>query len=165
MYTKKEIIIAVLAILFGMGLIYFLPTIENKLSNRKTFESDTETENIKIPEKYVCTSDSNDSLVRKITEATFYLTDENVTRIYTRITETYTKEADYNDATKNVKANLDTEDHTLKTVLDNLNWTVITVEAKNIKEGTTTTYPTEYEELKEYLEQNNYVCTIQYKTS
>ncbi len=165
MFTKKEIIITILGILAGATLIFFLPTIENKLSNRKVYEYEFDEEKRLIVDKYVCTFASNSNLLKSNIEATFYINEEKVTRIYTRKTETYTKKENYEEALKGIQKNIDTEDHTLKIAQDNINWTIITTEAQNIKEGTKVSYPTAYEELKKYLETNNYTCTIRYKNS
>lgn len=164
MFTKKEIIITIIGIALGVILIYFLPEIEEKLSNRKVYEYDPETAPKQVIDKYICTFGSNSNLLKLNIEATFYLTDEKVTRIYTRKTETYTNEADYEEAATAKQKDIDTEDHTLKTSLDNINWTVIVTEGLNIKDGVKTSYPTEYKELKKYLETNKYTCTIRYKT-
>ncbi len=164
MFTKKEIIITIIGITLGTILIYFLPQIEEKFSNRKIYEYDQETAPKQVVDKYICTFGSNSNLLKLNIEATFYINNNKVSRIYTRKTETYTKESDYKEASQAIEKNIDTENHTLKTSLDNINWTIIVTEGINITDGVKTNYPNDYEELKTYLETNKYTCTIRYKT-
>lgn len=163
MFTKKELVIAILFIIFFAGLIFLLPTLESKIFNRKSYEYEGEKEEIKEIDKYVCTFSSNSNLLKSVIEATFYIDGEKVTRIYTKKSDTYMQKKDYENALESIEKNVETEDLEIKTTLDEMNYTIITVKGQNIKEDTTVSYPTTHSELSNYLEQNNYTCTIRYK--
>lgn len=163
MFTKKEIVITTLFIVFFALLVLFLPFLEGKIFNRKTYEYEEEEKQEREISKYVCTFSSNSNILKTVVEATFYLDKEQVTRIYTKESKTYMKKEDYNNALKSIPANVETEDLERKTTLDEMNFTIITVKGENIKEDSKVSYPTTYNELTEYLEKNNYTCTIRYK--
>lgn len=163
MFTKKELITASLFIIFFAGIIYFLPTLEENISNRKIYEYEEKKENVKEIEKYICNFSSNSNVLKSIIEATFYINGDNVTRIYTKESKTYSKEQDYKSAVSSIEPNIETKDLEMKTTKDDLNYTIIIVKGQNIKEGTKVNYPTKYNELSEYLKKNNYTCTIRYK--
>lgn len=162
--SKKDcIIFVVVAILMG-GLIYFLPQIDSLITGKKLNGKEEEVVSTKKEvDKYTCTFGSNSNLIRQNIEATFYLSNEQVTRIYTRQTQTYPKKEDYQNALKDVEKESKDEDYTVKVALDNINNTIITTKGINIKEGTKVDYPTKYEELTDYLEKNNYTCSVHYK--
>lgn len=163
MFTKKELVIALLFIIFFAGLIFFLPTIEEKVFGRKTYEYEEKGEKVKKIEKYVCTFSSNSNVLKNVIEATFYINGNDVTRIYTKESKTYLRKQDYESAVLSIEKNIETEDLELKTTKDDLNYTIITVKGQNIKNDTKVSYPTTYNELSEYLKKNNYTCTIRYK--
>lgn len=163
MFTKKEIVITTLFIVFFSILVLFLPFLEGKISNRKTYEYNEEEKKEREIGKYVCTFSSSSNLLKNVIEATFYLDQEQVTRIYTKESKTYMKKEDYNYAVRSIPANVETENLERKTTLDELNYTIITVQGENIKEDSKVNYPTTYHELTEYLEKNKYTCTIRYK--
>lgn len=162
--AKKDIIIFIVgSIVLGL-IIYFLPVIDSKITGRKLYNEEEEVPNqTRLVDKYVCTFGSNSNLLRSNIEATFYLDNKLVTRIYTRQTETYTKKVDYENALKGVEKDNNDPDYTVKVIKDNTNYTLITTKGINIKAGTKVDYPTSYEELKSYLEKNNYTCSVHYK--
>ncbi len=162
--AKKDIIIFIVgSVLLGL-VIYFLPVIDSKITGRKLYNEEEEVPSQKrLVDKYVCTFGSNSNLLRSNIEATFYLNNKEVTRIYTRQTETYTKKADYDNALKGIAKDNTDPDYTVKVIKDNINYTVITTKGINMKVGTKVDYPTSYEELKTYLEKNNYTCSAYYK--
>jgi hypothetical protein len=163
MFSKKEIIIFIACVItFGL-IIYFLPNIESKLTGRKLYEEEEVVSTKKEVDKYICTFGSNSNTLKSNIEATFYLTDNKVTRIYTRKTETYTKKSDYDNALISKEEESTDIDYTVKVAEDNINYTIITTKGINIKDDTKVDYPTTYEELTEYLEKNNYTCSIRYK--
>lgn len=162
--SKKDIILfLVVAVLIG-GLVYFLPQIDSKIRGHKLHGPEEDVINKpKEVDKYTCTFGSNSNLIRLNIEATFYLNDEKLTRIYTRQTKTYTKKEDYEDALKDVEKENTDVDNTVKVAKDNINNTIITTKGINIKEGIKVDYPITYEELTDYLEKNNYTCSVHYK--
>lgn len=165
MFTKKEILITVGTIAFFSALIFFLPQLEGKIVNRKTFEYEEEEQKIRTVDKYLCTFSSKSNLMSNVIEATFYMSGTNVTRIYTKESTTYKKKDAYLSATKVLEKNIETEDYAVKSTLDDINYTIITVKGINIKQNTKTDYPIIQQDLVNYLEKNNYTCTIRYKTS
>lgn len=162
--SKKDLIIFIVgAVVLGL-VVYFLPVIDSKLTGRKLYNEEEDVPDQKrLVDKYVCTFGSNSNLLRSNIEATFYLDNKLVTRIYTRQTETYTKKVDYENALKGAPKDNNDPDYTVKVARDNTNYTVITTKGINIKTGTKVDYPTSYEELKAYLENNNYTCSVHYK--
>lgn len=162
--SKKDIIVFLIVTILIGGLIYFLPQIDSLITGKKLHGKEEEVVSTKKEvNKYICTFGSNSNLIRQNIEATFYLNNEQVTRIYTRQTQTYPKEEDYQYALKEVEKENTDEDYTVKVALDNINNTIITTKGINIKEGTKVDYPTNYEELTDYLEKNNYTCSVYYK--
>lgn len=162
--SKKDLTIFIVgAVVLGV-IVYFLPVIDSKLTGRNLYSEEEEVPDQKrLVNKYVCTFGSNSNLLRSNIEATFYLDNKVVTRIYTRQTETYTKKIDYENALKGVEKDNNDPDYTVKVAKDNINYTVITIKGINLKQGTKVDYPTSYEELKTYLENNNYTCSVHYK--
>ena len=162
--SKKDIILFIVGAGFLGLIVYFLPVIDSKLTGRKLYNEEEEVPDQKrFVDKYVCTFGSNSNLLRSNIEATFYLDNKMVTRIYTRQTETYTKKVDYENALKSVLKDNNDPDYTVKVAKDNINYTIITTKGINIKTGTKVDYPTSYEELTTYLETNNYTCSVYYK--
>lgn len=162
--SKKDMVVFLVgAIVLGL-VVYFLPVIDSKLTGRKMYSEEEEVyDHKKLVDKYVCTFGSNSNLLRSNIEATFYLNDKVVTRIYTRQTETYTKNEDYQNALKDAPKENNDPDYTVKVARDNTNYTIITTKGINLKSGTKVDYPTSYEELTTYLENNNYTCSVHYK--
>lgn len=163
MYSKKEITVIILGIIFFALLIVELPYLERKLSNRKEFNYDEKTEQTKQIDKYVCTFQSKSNTLSQMIEATFYIDNDKVKRIYTKTSKSYTKKSDFESAVAGLKQDVKTENLETKTTLDNLNYTIIEVRGEDIVDKVKTTYPTDYKELTEYLDKNNYACTIRYK--
>lgn len=163
MFTKKEIIITMVFVLFFAILIYLLPVIEENVFRRKKYDYEVEEKLKKEVDKYICTFSSNSNLLKTVIEATFYINNDSVTRIYTRKSETYNNKENYDNALLSVEKNIETENLEIKTTLDDLNYTIITTKGQNILNGTKYEYPTTYNELSEYLKKSNYTCTIRYK--
>jgi hypothetical protein len=164
MYTKKEIIITILLIAFFTLLIVGLPQLEKVISGRKTYDYKREETTEKQVEKYICTSSVDNDILTSIKEATFYITEDKVTRIYTKESKTYKNKQDFTNASKTLEDNVTTDDLETKSTVDEVNWTIILVRAENITDQTVTDYPTTNTALAEYLEQNEYTCTIRYKS-
>lgn len=163
MYSRKEIIIGVLTVLFFGILIFELPNLERIISNRKEYKYDENNNNKKQIDKYICTFSSKSNVLTTIIEATFYIDEDNVTRIYTRTSRSYAKKIDFEGATAALTEDVKTETLETKTTIDELNYTIIEVKGEDITQTTKTTYPTTHDELTKYLETNNYTCTIRYK--
>ena len=161
MFSKKEILVSVLAVAFFGLLILELPKLEKILSNRKEFEYNEETSAKKQVDKFICTFSSKSNVLTTIIEANFYINEDKVTRIYTKTSRSYAKKIDFEGAT--IKEDVKTDTLEIKTTKDELNYTIIETKGENITESTKTTYPTKYDELTKYLETNNYTCTIRYK--
>lgn len=162
--SKKDVILFFIGAIFIGMLVYFLPQIDSKIRGQKLHGPEEEVTNKpKEVDKYICTFGSNSNLLRLNIEATFYLQNKKVTRIYTRQTKTYTKKEEYEDALKDVEKENKDVDYTVKVAKDNMNNTIITTKGINIKDGTKVDYPTSYEELTDYLEKNNYTCSVHYK--
>ena len=162
--SKKDVIVFLIVTVLVGGLIYFLPQIDSLITGKKVHGKEEEVVSTKKEvDKYTCTFGSNSNLIRQNIEATFYLSNEQVTRIYTRQTQTYPQIEDYKNALKETEKENDDEDYTVKVALDDINNTIITTKGINIKEGIKVDYPTNYEELTNYLEKNNYTCSVHYK--
>lgn len=161
MFTKKEWVFVIICIILFVGLVVFLPEIDGFISNKKEYEYD-ESLHSKV-DRHICTHETRDTNGKTILEATFYISEENVTRIYTKESKTFTRKEDYDNALKTLEENKKTADYEVKITPDDTNYTIYTVKGINIKEGTSTNYPTNYEKLKEYLQANGYDCTVRYK--
>lgn len=163
MFSKKEILITIMSILFFSLLIFALPQLEKIVSNRKTYDYKEEEKKELVVDKYICTFSSKSNVLKNVLEATFYIDNEQVKRIYTKESKTYLKKEDYEEAVKSVEKNIQTDNLEIKVTLDRVNYTIITVRGENILPTSKVKYPTNYHELKTYLEKNNYTCTIRYK--
>lgn len=163
MSSKKDLIIGIIAVVFFGLLIFELPNIEKIISGRKDYEYNESEDPKKQIDKYVCTFGTKSNVMSKILEATFYIDKDNVTRIYTKESRSYTKKIDFEGAVAALKEDVKTDTLETKTTLDNLNYTIIEVRGEDITPTTKTNYPTTYKELTKYLETNKYTCTIRYK--
>ena len=163
MFTKKEILTTIsFVLLFGI-LIYFLPTIEENIFKRKTYEYEEETIEKKEIDKYICNFASNSNMLKRIIEVTFYINGDSVTRIYSKKSETYSNKENYNNALKSIEKDIKIDNLEIKTTLDDMNYTIITSKGENVVENKKYEYPTTFNELNTYLKKNNYTCTIRYK--
>ena len=129
MFSKKEILVSVLAVAFFGLLILELPKLEKILSNRKEFEYNEETSAKKQVDKYICTFSSKSNVLTTIIEATFYIIEDKVTSIYTKTSRSYAKKIDFEGAT--ITEDVKTDTLEIKTTKDELNSTIIETKGEN----------------------------------
>lgn len=163
MFTKKEKIVTIICVICGILLVYFLPTIEAFITGRKNYTYDEGKEPKKQVDKYICTYTSSSNAVSTTIDVTFTIENDTVTKMFSRESKAYNSLDSYKGALITLGSEVENEIERIKIIRDDENNTIITTKDQKVSLGAKINYPTNYKELKEYLDKNKYTCTIRYK--